>query len=167
MKRFAILIYLILIALTFMQAGASLFAITVNISSLISEPPASLITAQGPYAFNPDIFWEKYPPLVFITIILSIVLNWKTYLKKWIVLGGLTWILSGVVAIVLLEPAQTEFLTAEFTDTISPELKDVGLLWRNYSLLFMSLSALAGCIYLFGLIGLMDTNILKRKKERS
>ena len=70
-----------------MQSGASLFAITVNISTLIESPPASLITAQGSYAFNPDIFWEKFPPLVLLVLLLSLVFNWKNSLRNFIKLA--------------------------------------------------------------------------------
>jgi hypothetical protein len=135
-----------------MQAGASLFAITVNISSLIESPPASLITVQGDYAFNPDLFWEKFPSLVLITLLLALVFNWKNSLRKWILSGGLVWVLSGVVVFVLLSPAQEEFLSTEFSNTINQELMELGKTWRNYSLLFMALSAISGFIYLSGLL---------------
>lgn len=134
-----------------MQAGASLFAITVNVSTLIESPPASLVSAQGPYAFNPDLFWEKFPTLVLITLLLALVFNWKSSLRKWVLAGGLVWILSGLVVFILLSPAQTEFLSTEFTNTVDQELIALGKTWRNYSLLFMSLSALSGFIYLSGL----------------
>ena len=151
MKKIGKLTYLFLIGLTFMQAGASLFAITVNISTLIESPPASLITAQGPYAFNPDIFWEKFPPLVLLTLLLALIFNWKSSLRKWVIGGGLVWVLSGVVVFVLLSPAQAEFLSTEFSNTVSQELIELGRTWRNYSLLFMLLSTISGIIYLLGL----------------
>ncbi|PZX55764.1 hypothetical protein [Algoriphagus chordae] len=151
MKTFGKLTYILLIGLTFMQAGASLFAITVNVSTLIESPPASLVSAQGPYAFNPDLFWEKFPTLVLITLLLALVFNWKSSLRKWVLAGGLVWILSGLVVFILLSPAQTEFLSTEFTNTVDQELIALGKTWRNYSLLFMSLSALSGFIYLSGL----------------
>lgn len=142
----------LLIGLTFMQAGASLFAITVNVSSLVESPPASLITVQGSYAFNPDLFWEKFPSLVLLALILALILNWKNSLRKWIIGGGLIWILSGVVVFVLLSPAQEEFLSAEYADSFDQGLKELGRTWKNYSLLFMSLSALSGFTYLAGLV---------------
>lgn len=151
MKKIGIVTYILLIGLTFMQAGASLFAITVNISTLIESPPASLITAQGPYAFNPDIFWEKFPTLVLLTLFLALIFNWKSSLKKWVISGGLVWVLSGVVVFVLLSPAQTEFLSSEFSDNVNDDLFELGKSWRNYSLLFMSLSAISGFIYLTGI----------------
>ena len=152
-----------------MQAGASLFAITVNVSSLIESPPASLITVQGDYAFNPDLFWEKFPSLVLLTLLLALVFNWKNSLRKWILGGGLVWVLSGVVVLlpsviantfafpkisfifVLLSPAQEAFLSTEFSNTVNQELMELGKTWRNYSLLFMALSAISGLIYLSGL----------------
>ena len=134
-----------------MQAGASLFAITVNVSSLIESPPASLITVQGDYAFNPDLFWEKFPSLVLLTLLLALVFNWKNSLRKWILGGGLVWVLSGVVVFVLLSPAQEAFLSTEFSNTVNQELMELGKTWRNYSLLFMALSAISGLIYLSGL----------------
>lgn len=151
MKVISKLMFAILIGLTFMQAGASLFAITVNISSLIESPPASLITAQGLYAFNPDLFWEKFPTFVLIALLLSIVLNWKSPLRKWVLSGGLLWVLSGVVVFTLLSPVQTEFLSTEYSNSIDPDLIELGKKWKNHSILFMSLSALSGFTYLSGL----------------
>ena len=142
----------VLIGLTFMQAGASLFAITVNISSLIDSPPASLITAQGPYSFNPDLFWEKFPTLVLVALLLALITNWKSSLRKWILGGGLVWVLSGVVVFVLLSPVQEEFLSAEFSNTVNEELIELGKTWKNYSLIFMALSAISGFIYLLGIL---------------
>ena len=151
MKKIGGVTYILLIGLTFMQAGASLFAITVNISTLIDSPPASLVTAQGPYAFNPDLFWGKFPSFVLLALLLAFVFNWKSSLRKWIIGGGLVWVLSGVVVFVLLSPAQTEFLSAEFSDTVDKELIELGKTWRSYSLLFMALSAMSGFIYLTGI----------------
>ena len=151
MKNISRVTYILLIGLTFMQAGASLFAITVNVSSLIESPPASLITVQGDYAFNPDLFWEKFPSLVLLTLLLALVFNWKNSLRKWILGGGLVWVLSGVVVFVLLSPAQEAFLSTEFSNTVNQELMELGKTWRNYSLLFMALSAISGLIYLSGL----------------
>ncbi|GLU44589.1 hypothetical protein [Allomuricauda sp. NBRC 101325] len=145
-------VYIVLIGLTFMQAGASLFAIMVNISSLIDAPPASLITVQGPYAFNPDVFWDIFPTLVLIALLLAIFLNWKNALRKWVLMGGFVWMISGIVVFTLLSPVQTEFLSAEFSNTFSQSLKIIGEKWRDYSVLFMILSALSGFIYLVGLI---------------
>ena len=135
-----------------MQAGASLFAIVVNISALIEAPPASLITAQGPHAFNPDLFWERFPAYVSLAIVLAAILHWKSPLRKWILGGAAIWVLSGVVVFLVLSPLQEEFLAAEHADTVDKGLKELGVSWRNSSLLFMLLSALSGMTYLAGLL---------------
>ena len=145
------ILYGLLTGLTFMQSGASLFAISVNISSLIQSPPASLVLAKGPYAFNPDIFWEKFPPLVLLILFLCLIFNWKTSLRKWILAGGTLWILSGVVVFLLLSPVQTEFLSVEYSEALDENLIELGKKWRNHSILFMGLSALSGFVYIFGL----------------
>ncbi len=152
MKTFGTLSFMALIGVTFMQAGASLFAIVVNISSLIESPPASLVTAQGKYAFNPDLFWEKFPSLVLFTLLLATILNWKNHRRKYIISGGLLWLLSGVVVFTLLSPAQSEFLSLEYTDTVDSSLIGLGQKWRNFSTLFMSLSTLSGFVYLTAML---------------
>ena len=54
MNKVPILVFLSLLVLLLMQLGASLFAITVTVSTLVESPPESLAMTQGdfPYAFG-------------------------------------------------------------------------------------------------------------------
>ena len=144
--------YLLLIGFSFMQAGANLFATTVNVSTLVEAPPASLAMVQGEYVFNPSIFWDNFPNYMLFVIVLTLILNWKTNLRKWIIIGSTVWLISALVAIVFLEPVQTEFLSSEYSNTVDPELKKIGLKWFNISLLFFSISVLSGLVYITGFV---------------
>ena len=151
-NKIALFGYLALVGYAFMQAGASLFAITVNVSTLIQEPPASLHMVQGEYRFNPDIFWGNFPNIGMLLFVVALILNWKTHLRKWVLLGFGLGILAALSAIFLMGPVQSAFLNAPFSETLIPELKVQGNLWYNYSLLFFILSLLSGFVYVFGLV---------------
>lgn len=156
MNKLRLISYLLVLAYSFMQAGASLFAIMVNVSTLIKEPPASLYMVQGQYGFNPDIFWDNFPNMGMVLFIIALIINWKSPLRKWILIGFSVGLFAALSAIFLLEPIQSEFLNAPYSETISPDLKLQGNLWFNYSLLFFMLSFMSGVVYAFGLISLFQ-----------
>ena len=142
----------LLIAATFMQAGASLFAIVVSVSTLVAAPPESLTIVQGAYGFNPDVFWNTFPNVHLAFVLLALIFCWKTHYRKWVFAGWAVGIMAGVVAIFLLSPVQSEFLTAQYSNSFDPALKEKGDLWLTYSVLFMSLSSLSGLVYILGFI---------------
>jgi Na+/proline symporter len=118
--------YLLLIAVTFIQVGASLFAIVVNVSTLVSAPPASLAMVQGEYAFDPGVFWGIFPNVAFVFFVITLILNWKTDRRKWVIAGWLVGLLAGLAALFLLEPVQAEFLSAKYSESVDQDLKAVG-----------------------------------------
>jgi hypothetical protein len=144
--------YLLLIGFSFIQAGANLFATTVNVSTLVEAPPASLSMVQGEYVFDPSVFWDNFPNYMLFLVVLTLILNWKTNLRKWIIGGSIIWLISALVAIVFLEPVQTEFLSSEYSNIIDPELKKLGLKWFNISLLFFGISILSGLVFIIGFV---------------
>ena len=143
--------YLVYIAFVFIQVGASLFATTVNVATLIKEPPKSLFILQGEYTFNPDVFWNTFPTISLVVFVITLIICWKTPLGKWLLIGWLVGIAAAVVAIFLLGPVQSEFLTTPYTDTFDPNLQKLGSIWFNYSVLFMCISALSGLIMIYGI----------------
>lgn len=163
-KILALISYLLLSSATFMQAGASLFAIVVNVSTLIEAPPESLKMVQGKYAFNPDVFWNNFPNVVTILFVLALILNWKNSLRKWILIGFGIFILSALVAILWLGPVQEEFLSTPFSNSIDPDLMKLGLKWRNISLLFFISTLFSGFAYIYGLT-LQNLNLTRRPTQ--
>ena len=151
--------YFLFIALIFMQTGASLFATTVNVATLIKEPPKSLFILQGKYTFNPDVFWNTFPTISLGVFVITLIICWKTPLRKWLLIGWLVGIAAAVVAIFLLGPVQSEFLATPYTDTFDPNLQKLGGIWFNYSVLFMCISALSGLIMIYGLIKNLDFSV--------
>ncbi len=149
LKQFS---YLFLIGCSFIQVGASLFAISVNVSTLVKAPPASLAMVQGSYVFDPSVFWDNFPNFMLVVVILTLILNWKTPLRKWIIWGSVVYLISGIIAVFILEPVQTEFLSSEYANIIDPVLKEQGILWRNVSLCFLGVSILSGLVFILGYI---------------
>jgi len=154
----ALFTYLLLMANYFIQGGASLFATTVSVSTLVQAPPRSLTMVQGEFPFNPEIFWNVFPNIGFVLFVIALIANWRTPYRRWVVSGWLVSLVAAVVAIFFLVPVQEEFLSAAYADTVDPELMELGHQWFTYSVSFLSISMLAGLVLIIGLLRVKPDN---------
>ena len=119
-NKVPIFVFLSLLVLLLMQLGASLFAITVAVSTLIESPPESLAMTQGDFPYDSSIFWDVYPNILGTVFLIALILNWRTRFKKWILISFGLYIAMALFAIFIflfipfgkLFPKQGGFLIA-------------------------------------------------------
>ncbi len=93
------------LSFSFMQAGAQLFAITVIVTSLTSNPPDSLSMLEGEYGYDSSPFWETFPNITTLFLIIALIVNWKTSNRKYLLVGFGLFITGALYSIFILGPA--------------------------------------------------------------
>ena len=134
-NKVSTILFLGLMGMLFMQLGASLFAITMVVSTLTEAPPESLAMLQGDYPYNGSAFWGVWPNIVGGFFLVTLIVNWKNSFKKWILGSLLFYIISAVFAIFVFEPAQADFL--------SSGLPEAGMLYHRYDWILFSITVLS------------------------
>ena len=126
---------LALLCFLFMQLGASLFSITMIVSTLTEAPPESLAMIRGDFPYDGSAFWDIFPSVLGSLFLITLVFNWRTTFKKWVIISLGLYMLSAVFAIFVFEPAQSNFL--------SSGLQEAGLLYHRYDWILFSLTLLS------------------------
>jgi hypothetical protein len=143
-----------LIALTascFLQTGAQLFAVSMIASTLSEAPPRSFAMLQGEYGYNSSAFWTIVPNITFLMFIIALITNWKTPRKKLVLIALILFIVSGVVAGVVLEPFFADIIKEGYSDKIDTALQAQAQQWYVFDWLVWTLSFVAGVILLVAL----------------
>ncbi len=70
-----------------MLGGGNYEQLTIT-TVVASAPPKSLSMMQGDYGFNPVRFWILFRPVTILLFIAAIVLNWKSPLRRKLLLGS-------------------------------------------------------------------------------
>ena len=135
MNRISKFLLLALLCFLFMQLGASLFSITMIVSTLTEAPPESLSMIRGDFPYDSSAFWDIFPSVLGSLFLITLVFNWRTTFKKWVIISLGLYMLSAVFAIFVFEPAQSNFL--------SSGLQEAGLLYHRYDWILFSLTLLS------------------------
>lgn len=134
-----------------LQAGAQLFALSVVASTLAEAPPRSLAMLQGEYGYNSAAFWNVVPNITFVLFILTLVTNWKTQLRKPILLALTLFIIGGLSAVFFLEPFFADIINSGYSDQVDPILQSRARQWYIIDWTVWTVGLMAGLILLFSL----------------
>lgn len=129
MNKISVLLLLSLLCLLLIQLGAQLFAITVAVDTLIESPPESFAMIQGDFPYDSSIFWDVFPNVLGSVFLITIISNWRTKFKKWILISFGLYVLSAIFAIFVVEPAQMNVLNQSIDGTQLQDLKNDALTW--------------------------------------
>ena len=140
MNKISISLLLFLLSLLLIQLGAQLFAITVAVTTLIESPPESFAMIQGDFPYDSSTFWNVFPNILGSIFLITIIFNWKTKFKKWILISFGIYVLSAIFAIFIVEPAQANVLNFSIDGTGSRDLKNDALTWYRYDWILFSLT---------------------------
>ena len=132
MNKISVLLLLSLLSLLLIQLGAQLFAITVAVTTLIESPPESFAMIQGDFPYDSSTFWNVYPNIIGSFFLITIIFNWRTKFKKWILISFGLYVLSAIFAIFVLDPAQANVLNQSIDGTQLQDLKNDALTWYRY-----------------------------------
>ena len=116
-----------------------------------SAVPASLTMFQGAYALTAQNFWIPIHPVTLLLMTASLVLNWNTERRKFILtaLGGYLTVLA--VTAVYFVPELMALIQTTYSTTIDAELTRRANLWETLSLLRLAFLLLLAITMLFGL----------------
>jgi hypothetical protein len=99
------ILYLMALSSMLIQAGAQLFAVSVIVTTLSSNPTDSLAMLKGDYAYDSSNFWDIMPSITSILLLLAIIFNWKTHNRKYLIASILIFIAGALYSIFILAPA--------------------------------------------------------------
>lgn len=140
MNKISVLLLLSLLSLLLIQLGAQLFAITVAVTTLIDSPPESFSMIQGDFPYDSSTFWDVFPNILGCIFLITIIFNWRTKFKKWILISFGLYVLSAIFAIFILDPAQANVLNQSIDGTQSQDLKNDALTWYRYDWILFSIT---------------------------
>lgn len=127
------LLILASICFLIMIGGATYEHIAV-IPAWSAAPPASLTMFQGEYGLAAQYFWMAMHPVTLLLMIISLVLHWRTYRRKPLIL-----VLSGYIVILITTalyfvPVLLSIINTPYSETPDPALISKASLWEILSL---------------------------------
>ncbi|MGB5243746.1 MAG: hypothetical protein WBN50_09025 [Lutimonas sp.] len=141
MNKISVSVFLALLGLLLMQLGASLFSITIAVSTLVESPPESLAMTQGEFPYDSSAFWDVYPNILGSVFLIALILNWRTKFKKWVLISFGLYIVMALFAIFIFEPAQANVLNNN--GAASQDLKHDAAMWYMYDWILFSIASAA------------------------
>ena len=153
MREFSIrnITLMALIFSCFMQIGAQLFAISVLVSTITEAPPRSFAILQGEYSYDSSGFWSTVPPITALLYVVALIANWKTQRRALLLVSLALFVVSGLIAGVVLEPEFTQMLATGYSDTVDPELQRRAARWYTFDWAAWGVIVLAGLALLLAL----------------
>ncbi len=116
-----------------------------------SEPPQSLSIFQGIYAIKPEPFWKLIHPINLILFTITLILNWKTERKKYILIPFITYICLLIVTFIYFVPELKSLIQTPYSQTIDLGLQQRGSLWITLSSIRLSFIVITTFILMLGL----------------
>ena len=111
------------IASCFTQIGAQLFAIVVVVRTAIAAPPRSLSMFEGEYGYDSSIFWQTFPNITLVLLLLAIVVNWKTTRRNLLLLSLVLFLIGGALVALVVGPGLGKFLATGYSDAVDASLQ--------------------------------------------
>lgn len=65
--------------------GGATYASTVYFPAYLQNLPESSVVVNGPYGLNEAVFWMGLHPTLILSLILSLVLNWKNRSRRYLI----------------------------------------------------------------------------------
>jgi len=109
-----------------------------------SEPPKSLTMFQGDYALPAATFWSFVHPVTLVLLLVTLVLNWKTERKKYILFTLVIYIIAVIATFIYYVPEIKSIIGTPYATTVDAALQKRGSLWITLSkvrLIFIFVSA--------------------------
>jgi hypothetical protein len=118
----------------------------------LSALPASAVVVNGPYGLNEGIFWGIIHPLLIISLVGALLLNWNSSSRrKLIALSGAVYVLVLVVTLIYFVPELVLFKHSPESTITPAEWLVRGRRWQRFSWLRGLLMYLAIVPLLFAL----------------
>ncbi len=116
-----------------------------------SEPPKSLTMFQGNYALESAPFWMSVHPVTLTLFLITLVSNWRSERKKYILLPLSTYIIVLVVTFVYFVPELISLTGTPYAETVDTDIQKRGSLWIDLSIIRMAFIVASAFVLLLGL----------------
>lgn len=115
----------------------------------LSALPDSAVVVNGTYGLHESIFWLTIHPLLILSLIITLVLNWKSKLRRKLILG------SFAIYFLVLVITQLYFLPELSAFAQSPESKVSPSEWLMRGQRWQKLSWIRGGVMYVGIVPLL------------
>jgi len=115
----------------------------------LSALPDSAVVVRGPYGLHEAIFWMTVHPLLILSIIVALVVNWKVRSRRKLIL------ISFGIYFVVLVITQIYFLPELMTFERSPESNVLRLEWVERGQRWQRFSWIRGAVMYAGILPLL------------
>ena len=141
-----------LVASTFIQIGAQLFALTVVASTVSAAPPRSFAILEGEYRYDSSVFWNTVPLITSVLFVIALIVNWKTARRNLLIFAWSLFLIGGFAAGLYLEPMFEEMKVIGFKDEVDPVLQSRAATWHALDWAVWGTGALSGVALLFAVL---------------
>ena len=114
--------------------GGAVYEHIVIIPQWSAAPPYSLTMFQGPYKLHGEHFWMAIHPVTLLFFILTLIFNWKSLRKKYILMSLIGYLITLIVTAIYYVPELIDITSTRYEDTVNPALTDRAQLWEMLSL---------------------------------
>ena len=140
--------------------GGIAYAHLVSFPVYLSALPASAVVVNGPYGLHEEIFWMTIHPLLVLSLIAALVLNWKfRSRRKLIGISFIVYVLVLVVSRLYFIPELVAFEQSPESTLSAAEWLARGQRWQRLSWLRGALCYVAFVPLLLALTKPADTNV--------
>lgn len=132
--------------------GGIAYSHLVYFPAYLSDLPASAVVVNGPYGLNEGIFWGLIHPLLIISLVAALVLNWNsTARRKLIAISFAVYVIVLLVSIFYFIPELVLFKNSPQSTVLATEWLARGRRWQRLSWLRGATMYLAFVPLLFAL----------------
>jgi hypothetical protein len=145
-------IILILASISFVIViGGSVYEHVGIVPVWSSAPPASLAMLQGEYPITPFKFWIPIHPITLGLLILSVLFNWTTARRGFILATIIGYILVLAATFFWFVPELMTIVGTPYSPSIDPELTERAQSWEFWSQVRLASMLVMAFILLYGL----------------
>jgi len=116
-----------------------------------AAPPASLTMFQGKYGLQAGNFWGFIHPVTTVFLIASLIANWKTERRKYILVIIGVYVVAQVITAIYFVPELLAIINTKYEAIINQGLASRAKLWEKLSLARLALITVTAGILLFSL----------------
>jgi hypothetical protein len=149
--------FLLLILLYIMMTGGGVYE-QLNVTRVVAEaPPRSLAMLQGPYGFNPVLFWITFRPITLLLIVAAAIVTFKTPARRLVLTAFFIDVCVILSTYLYFAPETGSILSVPYADNANPELSDRVTLWKNLNYIRLG-AMLTACWFMLKAYGVIVSN---------
>jgi hypothetical protein len=131
--------------------GGAVYEHLALVPAWTSAVPASLSVFQGEYRLAPENFWIPVHPITILLLIGSLILNWKTGRRSFILATLVGYAIVLAITFLYFVPELMALTQSAYSTAVDPELTARAGRWETLSLVRLAFLILLAISLLYGL----------------